>query len=652
MKRVLKKFIAVMCLVSVISTAFVVPIVSTPVTVHADAIAVESGSAYIYRVIVTLLSKVGVGLPAPIYGSACRDDLIDCYARSFTVINGGGDPGKGNGSNSNEWKELLACPNLEKITKISQAFPQFVDDLLAGVYSDSLGFQSTGMTQEKLKEVEKLLGDQSVKYEVRPSKTERYSWQLGNSDEQPFLAVSSTWGLKPLSVLELVNNAYSQYTFDMYIESSTYLYVDFIAIAKNADSFLYFDASQNTFTAYSENGHLYGYHYMDSSGYISSKTLLDRNLSNTSSGYYKNGKLWVDLSGNPYQKNCRIYTNAYLRVYEDGSALLYDPDRMSAFTFNKINNSLWDMIQDNGISFKDVEFCDDTGVKVSDSASNFSSEVDNDLLTEAQIESIANGNQDILDNVKKANAINKTNGETLFDISTETASQTGLLQQIVNNTKNQLRFAKTGFNNMVDGLKDVANKLGSLLSVNVKNFSELIIPLTSSMGQIYDAINNLSIPNPINSIMQGVIDIGHYIREAASTVSSALTDPMAAIKAIPQAISDVISTMFSPGASCLANIFDKGSDIFKNHFNMPADAFKKFMIEGKEVPDVKYKVGGKEYVVIPFSYFNKFVDNFRVYIQASFVFIWIIWFANQVLSLFDKSSVVTGHLSDFDRGSR
>ena len=85
---------------------------------------------------------------------------------------------------------------------------------------------------------------------------------------------------------------------------------------------------------------------------------------------------------------------------------------------------------------------------------------------------------------------------------------------------------------------------------------------------------------------------------------------------------------------------------------MPADAFKKFMIEGKEVPDVKYKVGGKEYVVIPFSYFNKFVDNFRVYIQASFVFIWIIWFANQVLSLFDKSSVVTGHLSDFDRGSR
>ena len=310
------------------------------------------------------------------------------------------------------------------------------------------------------------------------------------------------------------------------------------------------------------------------------------------------------------------------------------------------------MIQDNGISFKDVEFCDDTGVKVSDSASNFASEVDNDLLTEAQIESIANGNQDILDNVKKANAINKTNGETLLDISTETASQTGLLQQIVNNTKNQLRFAKTGFNNMVDGLKDVANKLGSLLSVNVKNFSELIIPLTSSMGQIYDAINNLSIPNPINSIMQGVIDIGHYIREAASTVSSALTDPMAAIKAIPQAISDVISTMFSPGASCLANIFDKGSDIFKNHFNMPADAFKKFMIEGKEVPDVKYKVGGKEYVVIPFSYFNKFVDNFRVYIQASFVFIWIIWFANQVLSLFDKSSVVTGHLSDFDRGSR
>ena len=640
MKRVLKKFIAVICLVSVLSTAFVFPIVSTPV--QADAIAVESGSAYIYRVIVTLLSKVGVGLPAPVYGSACRDDLIDCYARSFTVINGGGDPGKGNGSNSNEWKELQACPNLEKITRISQAFPQFVDDLLAGVYSDSLGFQSTSMTQKKLKEVEKLLGDQSVKYEIRPSKAGRYSWQLGNSNEKPYLSNNEFFPLSLNDSINLIDSNFTSFSFERGLEFQNGSYVTVRAIPKNDDAFYFFDSSSLLLNYFSNSGVCFGLRYSGSSG--GSRGFQQRNVSGDSHVY--------DAMGSKIGKNIRIYTNMYMRIYDDGSALLFDLDRMSAFTFNKINNSLWDMIQDNGISFKDVEFCDDSGVKVSDSASNFSSEVDNDLLTESQIESIANGNQDILDNVKKANAINKTNGETLFDISTETASQTGLLQQIVNNTKNQLRFAKTGFNNMVDGLKDVANKLGSLLSVNVKNFSELIIPLTSSLGQIYDAINNLSIPNPINSIMQGVIDIGHYIREAASTVSSAVTDPMAAIKAIPQAISDVISTMFSPGASCLANIFDKGSDIFKNHFNMPADAFKKFMIEGKEVPDVKYKVGSKEYVVIPFSYFNKFVDNFRVYIQASFVFIWIIWFANQVLSLFDKSSVITGHLSDFDRGSR
>lgn len=640
MIRVLKKFIAVICLVSVLSTAFVFPIVSTPV--QADAIAVESGSAYIYRVVVTLLSKVGVGLPAPVYGSACRDDLIDCYARSFTVINGGGDPGKGNGSNSNEWKELQACPNLEKITRISQAFPQFVDDLLAGVYSDSLGFQSTGMTQEKLKEVEKLLGDQSVKYEIRPSKAGRYSWQLGNSNEKPYLSNNEFFPLSLNDSINLIDSNFTSFSFERGLEFQNGSYVTVRAIPKNDDAFYFFDSSSLLLNYFSNSGVCFGLRYSGSSG--GSRGFQQRNVSGDSHVY--------DAMGSKIGKNIRIYTNMYMRIYDDGSALLFDLDRMSAFTFNKINNSLWDMIQDNGISFKDVEFCDDSGVKVSDSASNFSSEVDNDLLTESQIESIANGNQDILDNVKKANAINKTNGETLFDISTETASQTGLLQQIVNNTKNQLRFAKTGFNNMVDGLKDVANKLGSLLSVNVKNFSELIIPLTSSMGQIYDAINNLSIPNPINSIMQGVIDIGHYIREAALTVSSAVTDPMAAIKAIPQAISDVISTMFSPGASCLANIFDKGSDIFKNHFNMPADAFKKFMIEGKEVPDVKYKVGSKEYVVIPFSYFNKFVDNFRVYIQASFVFIWIIWFANQVLSLFDKSSVITGHLSDFDRGSR
>lgn len=640
MKRVLKKLIAVICLVSVVSTAFVVPIVSTPV--QADAIAVESGSAYIYRVLVTLLSKVGVGLPAPVYGSACRDDLIDCYARSFTVINGGGDPGKGNGSNSNEWKELLACPNLEKITRISQAFPQFVDDLLSGVFSDSLGFQSTSMTQKKLKEVEKLLGDQSVKYEIRPSKSGRYSWQLGNSNEKPYLSNNEFFPLSLNDSINLIDSNFTSFSFERGLEFQNGSYVTVRAIPKNDDAFYFFDSSSLLLNYFSNSGVCFGLRYSGSSGGL--RSFQQSNVSGDSHVY--------DAMGSKIGKNIRIYTNMYMRIYEDGSALLYDLDRMSAFTFNKINNSLWDMIQDNGISFKDVEFCDDSGVKVSDSASNFSSEVDNDLLTESQIESIANGNQDILDNVKKANAINKTNGETLFDISTETASQTGLLQQIVNNTKNQLRFAKTGFNNMVDGLKDVANKLGSLLSVNVKNFSELIIPLTSSMGQIYDAINNLSIPNPINSIMQGVIDIGHYIREAASTVSSALTDPMAAIKAIPQAISDVISTMFSPGASCLANIFDKGSDIFKNHFNMPADAFKKFMIEGKEVPDVKYKVGSKEYVVIPFSYFNKFVDNFRVYIQASFVFIWIIWFANQVLALFDKSAILSGHITDLGRGER
>lgn len=640
MIRVLKKFIAVICLVSVLSTAFVFPIVSTPV--QADAIAVESGSAYIYRVVVTLLSKVGVVLPNQLNGQAQRQALVDCLVRSMIVQNGGTDPGKGNGSNSNEWKELQACPNLEKITRISQAFPQFVDDLLAGVYSDSLGFQSTGMTQEKLKEVEKLLGDQSVKYEIRPSKAGRYSWQLGNSTEKPYLSNNEFFPLSLNDSINLIDSNFTSFSFERGLEFQNGSYVTVRAIPKNDDAFYFFDSSSLLLNYFSNSGVCFGLRYSGSSG--GSRGFQQRNVSGDSHVY--------DAMGSKIGKNIRIYTNMYMRIYDDGSALLFDLDRMSAFTFNKINNSLWDMIQDNGISFKDVEFCDDSGVKVSDSASNFSSEVDNDLLTESQIESIANGNQDILDNVKKANAINKTNGETLFDISTETASQTGLLQQIVNNTKNQLRFAKTGFNNMVDGLKDVANKLGSLLSVNVKNFSELIIPLTSSMGQIYDAINNLSIPNPINSIMQGVIDIGHYIREAASTVSSAVTDPMAAIKAIPQAISDVISTMFSPGASCLANIFDKGSDIFKNHFNMPADAFKKFMIEGKEVPDVKYKVGSKEYVVIPFSYFNKFVDNFRVYIQASFVFIWIIWFANQVLSLFDKSSVIAGHLSDFDRGSR
>lgn len=640
MIRVLKKFIAVICLVSVLSTAFVFPIVSTPV--QADAIAVESGSAYIYRVVVTLLSKVGVVLPNQLNGQAQRQALVDCLVRSMIVQNDGTDPGKGNGSNSNEWKELQACPNLEKITRISQAFPQFVDDLLAGVYSDSLGFQSTGMTQEKLKEVEKLLGDQSVKYEIRPSKAGRYSWQLGNSNEKPYLSNNEFFPLSLNDSINLIDSNFTSFSFERGLEFQNGSYVTVRAIPKNDDAFYFFDSSSLLLNYFSNSGVCFGLRYSGSSG--GSRGFQQRNVSGDSHVY--------DAMGSKIGKNIRIYTNMYMRIYDDGSALLFDLDRMSAFTFNKINNSLWDMIQDNGISFKDVEFCDDSGVKVSDSASNFSSEVDNDLLTESQIESIANGNQDILDNVKKANAINKTNGETLFDISTETASQTGLLQQIVNNTKNQLRFAKTGFNNMVDGLKDVANKLGSLLSVNVKNFSELIIPLTSSMGQIYDAINNLSIPNPINSIMQGVIDIGHYIREAASTVSSAVTDPMAAIKAIPQAISDVISTMFSPGASCLANIFDKGSDIFKNHFNMPADAFKKFMIEGKEVPDVKYKVGSKEYVVIPFSYFNKFVDNFRVYIQASFVFIWIIWFANQVLSLFDKSSVITGHLSDFDRGSR
>ena len=55
---------------------------------------------------------------------------------------------------------------------------------------------------------------------------------------------------------------------------------------------------------------------------------------------------------------------------------------------------------------------------------------------------------------------------------------------------------------------------------------------------------------------------------------------------------------------------------------------------------------------IRFSYFNKFVDKFRVYIQASFIFIWIVWFANQVLALFDKSAILSGHITDLGRGER
>lgn len=654
-KRKLKKIVAIICAVCTLSTLFAVSDLTVQ-TVQADAIGVGEFS----RIFSSLSGALGSTPKGS--GSKFWGNMMDMYGHSFDIwckqysdLN----------DKVQSWNNLLLQDVRTFTDYMIRSFPHFMSDVKSGIYDEELGVNKSDVYKEKVS-IEKALEGKKVVYSISDSAENRYCVKLGDATFKPTLANIANFGIKPDTLINSVNNYYANtgYNFGRYLEASVYLYVDFIAFAQNADSFLFYNADNDTLTAYSENNHLYGYHYMNSSGSISAKTYLDRDLT-IHKNYYRDGKLWVDTAGNPYRKGVMIYTNAYIRIYEDGSALIYDPARMSASTFDTIQDSLWDQIAKSGTAIDDWAIADENGKTIDDPESKILDKIYNNMLTADDIKALENGDTSVLEKLQGITAVNEKTGETVGDIKEDVNDAVGILGAIKLIGKSIFARQLT----LINLVKNLAN--GKWTSV-IDNVGELTLPIVNSIDSIGQVVSSLSsmkwvidnvgdICNPIGAAIDAmngniagtITNVGNVVKNAIDNIKTVdLTSVIDNVKALPRTIASSLQSAFESVKSAVnslsvsvGNLFVPTSDsmnsikvhantMLLNHFNVDADDLS-FNVSEKKFKSVKYK----DKIIVDSDTMNAGIEFMRPFVQGLCWFFLILFALNQIIQLFDKKGV-------------
>ena len=655
MKRKLKKIVAIICAVCTLSTLFALSDLTVQI-VQADTIGVGEFS----RIFSSLSGALGSTPKGS--GSKFWGNMMDMYGHSFDIwckqysdLN----------DKVQSWNNLLLQDVRTFTDYMIRSFPHFMSDVKSGIYDEELGVNKSDVYNEKVS-IEKTLEGKKVVYSISDSAENRYCVKLGDATFKPTLANIANFGIKPDTLINSVNNYYANtgYNFGRYLEASVYLYVDFISIAQNADSFLFYNADNDTLTAYSENNHLYGYHYMNSSGSISAKTYLDRDLT-IHKNYYRDGKLWVDTAGNPYCKGVMIYTNAYIRIYEDGSALIYDPARMSASTFDTIQNSLWDQIIKSGTAIEDWAIADENGKTIDDPTSKILDKIYNNMLTADDIKALENGDTSVLEKLQGITAVNEKNGETVGDIKEDVNDAVGILGAIK-------LIGKRIFSRQLTLINLVKNLAKGKWTSVIDNVGDLTFPIVKSIDSIGQVVSSLSsmkwvidnvgdICNPIgaaidtlNGNIAGTItNVGNVVKGAIDNIKTAdLTSVIDNVKALPRTIASSLQSAFESVKSAVnslavsvGNLFVPTSDsmnsikvhantMLLNHFNVDADDLS-FNVSEKKFKSVKYQ----DKIIVDAGTMNAGIEFMRPFVQGLCWFFLILFALNQIIQLFDKKGV-------------
>lgn len=660
MRKKIKKIIALICIASILATSY--PIISGQ-TVKADALGVSEFG----RVFWSLGGSFGLKPNVNNTGSKFLGNLMDMYGRSFDVWMQVDKHRREDLQDVQSWQDLLNS-NLQTFTKgMAKSFSHFMSDVQSGIYDEELGVNKSDVYNEKVN-IEKALEGKKVVYSISDSAENRYCVKLGDATYKPTLANIANFGIKPDTLINSVNSYFSGtgYNFERYLEASVYLYVDFIAIAQNADSFLFYNADNDTLTAYSENNHLYGYHYMNSSGSISAKTYLDRDLT-IHKNYYRDGKLWVDTAGNPYRKGVMIYTNAYIRIYEDGSALIYDPARMSASTFDSIQDSLWDQIVKSGTAIDDWAIADENGKTIDDPESKILEKIYKNMLTADDIKALQNGDTSVLDKIDGMTAVNEKTGETVGDIKDTVETEIGILGAIKSIGKTIASRVLTIVNlirnlhqrkwmAVIDNVGDIALPIvGSIESLQgiaraiqaskwvIDNVGDITKPLTTAL----DNVGNL-VMEKIKSVCTAIENVNYNI---ASTITScqsnviyginALSDTATSIfenvKSIPSSIASSVAGAFVPSSDDMDAIHTRMNTLCVEHFGVTGKELSIFIPE-KKFSSIYYK----KKKIVDGDVLNSGIDKIRPFVQGLMWFFMLLFAINQVLEIFDKKGVADG----------
>lgn len=670
-KMKLKKIIACLCIVFMLCSIFVIPDV-TCYSVEAEPVSISMG--LFEQVFNTIAGSLGMRSTkeSKYYGFPSVEELFNSFKESYKWVQ------QTQAIPLALTVDAWVCSSLKDFTEGAiKVFPFFMQDIRDGKFD--------GVIKTDTSDIKNSFNNFVATKKVANSfmvNSQIFNFKYSNLAESSVTDVVK-FGKDNVTFEQMLNEIDS----DSLDEKANY----FIAYqqgmgtrlyAFSGEAYIYIDASTKLMKAYSWNSK-YGYYQYDSPGYGRKHLVGD-----ITDGIMNNDYNFSWIRGDNFKyftaSNSTVYGNMNIDVFEDGSIMFYTPALlMDKATFDTITDSLWNQIALPGANIDDWQLADENGKTIDEPDSKILEKIYNNMLTSDDIDAIREGNTDALSKLDGMTAVNEKTGETVGDIKEDTVEAVGLLQgaklilsrifkrqlTLINVVKNLVKGKWTSvidnvgdltlpLVNAIDSVKQVVIGL-SLTHWVIDNVADIYKPISTAIDTMNGNIANVlsgfgnAILNAIDDIQAADLsDVIAGIKAVPKSIADAFAQPFEAVKTAIAAVSTTVGDLFAPPPVALTDIYNKGNNIFDTHFGMPKAAFKTFMVEGKEVPDVKYKVGNKEYTVIPFSYFNKFVDKFRIYIQTSFVFIWIVWFANQVLALFDKSAIISGHISDIGRGER
>ena len=360
-----------------------------------------------------------------------------------------------------------------------------------------------------------------------------------------------------------------------------------------------------------------------------------------------------------------IYTNLYVRIYEDGSALIYDPARMSASTFDTIQNSLWDQISKSGTAIEDWAIADENGKTIDDPTSKILDKIYNNMLTADDIKALENGDTSVLEKLQGITAVNEKNGETVGDIKEDVNDAVGILGAIKLIGKRIFSRQLTLINlvkNLAKGKwTSVIDNVGDLTFPIVKSIDSIgqVVCSFSSMKWVIDNVGDICNPigaaiDTLNGNIAGTItNVGNVVKGAIDNIKTAdLTSVIDNVKALPRTIASSLQSAFESVKSAVnslavsvGNLFVPTSDsmnsikvhantMLLNHFNIDADDLS-FNVSEKKFKSVKYQ----DKIIVDAGTMNAGIEFMRPFVQGLCWFFLILFALNQIIQLFDKKGV-------------
>lgn len=641
MQKKIKKLIALICIASILVTSY--PIISRQ-TVKADALGVSEFS----RVFWSLGGSFGLKPNTNNTGSKFLGNLMDMYGRSFDVWMQVDKHRREDLQDVQSWQDLINS-NLQTFTRgMAKSFSHFVCDVKSGLFDNELNNNNV----ESAKTFNSFFNaDKKVVFDSLEG-GQQYGIHIGDVNKLPTLNPDENGGCPNDDTITAINNRFALNSQYYFWGSHDNGWINFYAVEPSTHTFLFLDTDK-TVKMYTDSDNYYQARYWNYNTPVAVSSLeITKNA-------IKNKPLGLS--------RFRFYSfssNMGIRVFEDGSALIFDPALVQTDNFSTVPDSILDQIEKSGTTIDDWAIADENGKTIDDPESKILEKIYKNMLTADDIKALQNGDTSVLDKIDGMTAVNEKTGETVGDIKDEVQDQTGILGgikaigrtiasrvlTIVNLIRNLHQRKWTA---VIDNVGDIALPIvGSIESLQgiaraiqaskwvIDNVGDITKPLTTALDNVGDLVMekiktvSIAIDN-VNANLSTVISgcqtkVINGIKTLSDTASSTLEN----IKSIPKSIATSVAGAFVPTTDDMDAIHTRMNTLCVEHFG----------VTGKElsisIPEKKFSsIYYKKKKIVDADVLNSGIDKIRPVVQGLMWFFMLLFAINQVLELFDKKGV-------------